>query len=72
MGPGLSDVLHHLQTFWDRREERNVALFHYSDMLAGLPVELRRLSNTLGIEITDERLGVRRRGYLRGDEGSRR
>ncbi|MGI8757003.1 MAG: sulfotransferase domain-containing protein, partial [Acidimicrobiales bacterium] len=33
----LERTLRHLQTFWDRREEPNVALFHYSDLSADLP-----------------------------------
>ncbi len=56
MGPTLSEILHHLQTFWDRRENPNIALFHYSDLLADLPGQLRRLSDVLGIDVTEERL----------------
>lgn len=56
MGPTLFEILHHLQTFWDRRDSSNIALFHYSDLLADLPAELRRLSDALQIAVTDERL----------------
>lgn len=56
MGPTLADVLHHLQTFWDRREDPNIALFHYADLMADLPGQLRRLSDVVRIGITDERL----------------
>jgi hypothetical protein len=34
--PTLSAILHHLQTFWNRREDRNIELFHYSDLHADL------------------------------------
>jgi len=34
--PTLSAILHHLQTFWNRREDRNMELFHYSDLHADL------------------------------------
>jgi hypothetical protein len=56
MGPTLADILQHLQTFWDRRQEPNIALFHYSDLLADLPGQLRRLSRTLRINVTDQRI----------------
>ena len=49
----LSYVLHHLQSFWDRRDEPNIALFHYSDLQADLPGQLRRLAAVLEIEIDD-------------------
>jgi aryl sulfotransferase len=55
-GPNLGDILHHVGTFWDRRTSPNIALFHYSDLLADLPRELRRLSELLEIVVTDERL----------------
>jgi len=56
MGPTLSDILNHLRTFWDRREEANIALFHYSDLLADLAAQIRRLGDALGTEVTDDRL----------------
>ena len=43
-------------TFWDRRDQDNIALFHYSDLLIDLPGQLRHLSDVLGIAVTDERL----------------
>ncbi|HLZ36259.1 MAG TPA: sulfotransferase domain-containing protein, partial [Mycobacteriales bacterium] len=55
MGPSLRDILHHLQTFWTRREEPNVALFHYNDLLEDLPGELRRLADVLAIGLSDAR-----------------
>lgn len=47
----LSYVLHHLQSFWDRRDEPRVTLFHYSDLQADLPGQLRRLATVLEIDI---------------------
>jgi hypothetical protein len=55
--PSLRDILHHLHTFWSRRREPNVALFHYDDLLADLPGELRRLADVLAIEVSDARVG---------------
>jgi aryl sulfotransferase len=56
VGPALVDVLHHVQTFWDRRHDPRVELFHYSDLLADLPGEFRRLGDVLSIEIGDQRV----------------
>jgi hypothetical protein len=52
----LTYTVHHLKTFWERRQEPNIALFHYSDLLADLPGQLRRLADVLGIAMSDERL----------------
>jgi hypothetical protein len=54
--PGLAGVLEHLQTFWDRRDEPNVALFHYADLKADLPGQLRRLADVLAIDVPEARL----------------
>lgn len=51
----LASLLEHLATFWDRRDEPAVALFHYADLLADLPGQVRRLADVLAIEITDAR-----------------
>jgi aryl sulfotransferase len=48
---GLKHLLHHLATFWDRRQASNVVLFHYADLLADLEGEMRRLAAALGIAI---------------------
>jgi hypothetical protein len=53
--PGLAGVLEHLQTFWDRRDEPNVALFHYADLQADLDGQLRRLADVLGIDVPETR-----------------
>jgi hypothetical protein len=56
LGPDLADILHHFETFWDRRDRSEVALFHYSDMLADLPGQLRRLAEALRIKVSDDRI----------------
>jgi hypothetical protein len=53
--PTLASVLHHLDTGWRRRHEPNIALFHYADLTADLPGELRRLAGVLGIPCSPER-----------------
>jgi aryl sulfotransferase len=45
--------MHHLRTVWERRHERNVALFHYSDLRRDLDGEMRRLAATLGINVDE-------------------
>jgi aryl sulfotransferase len=56
LGINLEAMLYHVRTFWDRRDEPNVALFHYQDMLADLPGEIRRLAGLLDIEVTDDQV----------------
>jgi aryl sulfotransferase len=55
-GATLARMVHHVQTFWDRRDEPRVVLFHYSDLLADLPGQMRRLADRLGIDVSDEEL----------------
>lgn len=52
----LAYVLHHLQTFWDRRDDANIALFHYADLQADLPGQLQRLATVLGIEVDEAKV----------------
>ena len=54
----LPAILHHLRTFWDIRDQPSIALFHYADLLADLPGEVRRLAGVLGIAVTDERVAA--------------
>lgn len=49
-GEPLAAILHHFETFWERRQEPNVALFHFSDYVADLPGELARLAQVLGYQ----------------------
>jgi aryl sulfotransferase len=48
-------TIHHLQTFWNAREEPNVVLLHYNDLQADLDGEMRRLAGRLDIAIDDAR-----------------
>lgn len=55
-GMTLANLVNHVQTFWDRRDEPQVALFHYSDLLADLPGQMRRLATILSIDVSDGRV----------------
>jgi aryl sulfotransferase len=50
---GLVPLLHHLGTFWDRRQASNVVLVHYADLQQDLEGEMRRLAAALGIAIAE-------------------
>ena len=47
----LRSTLHHLDTFWQERNNPNIVLFHYEDLQADLGGEMRRLADALGIEV---------------------
>jgi aryl sulfotransferase len=51
---GLELLLHHLETFWDRRQAANVVLVHYGDLQADLEGEMRHLAGRLGIVIDED------------------
>jgi hypothetical protein len=51
---GLELLLHHLNTFWERRRADNVMLVHYADLQTDLDGEMRRLARRIGIAIDDE------------------
>lgn len=55
-GPTLMEVLQHVQTFWDHRQDPNVVLFHYADLLGDLPGQVRRLAGALGVDVTEDRV----------------
>jgi aryl sulfotransferase len=55
-GATLAYLIHHLQTFWDRRNEPQVVLFHYHELLMDLPGQMRRLADALGIDVTTARI----------------
>jgi aryl sulfotransferase len=57
-GPTLHAILAQFQQSWDRRDEPNVALFHYSDLSTDLIGQMRRLADVLEIKVTDHRLGT--------------
>ena len=47
-GSGLETLVHHVATFWERRDEPNVHLFHYRDLRVDLRREMGRLAPNLG------------------------
>jgi aryl sulfotransferase len=49
----LTGVLHHATDAWERRDQPNVLLVHYADLLTDLSAEMRRVSAALGIEIPE-------------------
>ncbi|XTZ16815.1 sulfotransferase domain-containing protein [Micromonospora echinospora] len=51
----LPGVLWHLTDAWRRRDEPNVLLVHYDDLLADLEGEMRRIAAWLGIDVPAER-----------------
>jgi aryl sulfotransferase len=55
-GMTLARIVNHLQTFWDRKDESQVVLFHYRDLKSDLLGQMRRLATALSIERTDERI----------------
>jgi hypothetical protein len=55
-GVSLANLVHHVRTFWDRRDSPRVALFHYADLKADLPGQLERLAGALSIDVPRQRL----------------
>jgi len=51
----LRTVMHHLQGFWDERDQPNVVMLHYNDMQTDLEGEMRRLATRLGIAVPEDR-----------------
>lgn len=52
---GLATMTHHVETFWARRDEPNVHLFHYGDLRRDLSGQMTRLARALGVDPpTDE------------------
>lgn len=56
VGATMANLINHLQTYWDRRHEPRVVLFHYADLLSDLPGQMRRLAAALGIDRSAERI----------------
>jgi hypothetical protein len=50
----LPGVLWHLSDAWARRDEPNVVLVHYDDLVLDLEAEMRRLATLLGITVRDD------------------
>ena len=55
-GSNLASVLHHFETFWDRRQDDDVVLLHYSDLTSDLCGQMRRLADGLQIDVSDARI----------------
>jgi aryl sulfotransferase len=53
---GLRGVLWHITDAWRRRDQANVILVHYDDLLADLEGEMRRLADRLGVAVPACRL----------------
>ncbi len=53
-GVTLANLVHHVRTFWERRDDPQVALFHYADLKADLAGQLRRLATVLSIEASQQ------------------
>jgi aryl sulfotransferase len=45
---------HHIATWWAARDLPNVMFVHYSDLLAGTELEMRRIARFLEIEVNEE------------------
>ncbi len=43
--------LHHFKTWWEFRHLPNIELFHYADMLADLPGQMKRVAEYLGVDV---------------------
>jgi hypothetical protein len=50
----LPGVLWHLSDAWSRRDDRNVVLLRYEDLLADLDGQMRRLADRLEIDVPDD------------------
>ncbi len=48
--------LYHVQSWWDFRHLPNILFLHFSDMVADLGREVRRIAQFLDIGVSDERL----------------
>ena len=45
----------HIQSWWDVRDTPNVALFHFNNLKADMPGEIRRMAEFLEIEIDEDK-----------------
>jgi aryl sulfotransferase len=48
-------VFNHAQSFWDRRDQSNIHLFHYSDMKRDLDGQMRKIAKVLEIEVAEDK-----------------
>jgi len=49
----LQGTLHHLQSFWEKRDEPNVVLLRYEDFQADLEGEMRRLARRIAVDVPE-------------------
>jgi hypothetical protein len=49
---GLREMVHHIDTFWRRRDEPNVVMLHYADLQADLEGQMRALGDRLGLRVS--------------------
>ena len=49
--PSLRTTLHHLQTFWERRDDPDIVLLRYEDLQADLEEQMQALARRLRIEV---------------------
>ncbi len=54
----LNGFFHHLTDAWRRKDEPNVVLVHYADLLADLVSEMRSIATTLEFDCTAEQIDV--------------
>jgi hypothetical protein len=54
-GESLANLVHHVSTFWARRDDPNVLLVHYDDLKADLDGQMRIVSAHLGIAVDEAR-----------------
>ncbi len=52
----FNGVFHHLTDAWSRRDESNIVLMHYADLVHDLNGEMQRIAALLGIEVANERV----------------
>jgi hypothetical protein len=52
---GCVDTLHHLDTFWQRRDLPNIVMLHYDELKADLEGQMRALADRLGIAVPEDR-----------------
>jgi hypothetical protein len=50
---GLEIVLHHLDTFWSARDQPNIVMLRYEDLLDDLEGQMRHIADRLGIPIAE-------------------
>jgi aryl sulfotransferase len=52
----FNGVFHHLTDAWSRKDESNIVLVHYADLLHELNSEMQRIAALLGIDVANERV----------------